>query len=115
MPATRTEYTTLAGNANIGMSVTTSNAPGAPVGAGPVVLDQFVKELATRLNSTVTSTTAVDVNSAPGLDYVIDIKGMGQNRGRVVAVGARVFNMYVVAVEPDLVDLERVTASFVPA
>lgn len=112
-PATRTEYTTLAGNTNVGVSVTAQKTPGpGPVTAA--MLDSFVKDLAARVNATVTGTTPIDFNGAPGLDYVIDINGVGQNRGRLITAGPRVFNIYMVAAQPNLVDLERVTSSFVP-
>ena len=114
-PAIRTEYMTLAGNTNIGISVTVPNDPAAAAPATAADLTAFVADLAARMNAKVTGTTPIDYNGSPGLDYVIDINGVGQNRGRIIGSGAKVFNIYIVAAQPNIADLERVSASFAPA
>jgi len=113
--STLDDYNTLAGQANIGVSVLTPTTPGAGATDPDTALRDYANALAARLNTQVGPTTPVQVNGSPGLDYLITVPGGGEMRGRLIKIGDRTFNLYIVSAQPQLADLERVTSSFVPA
>lgn len=104
-------YSALVGS-NIYVVSTIDVPPGALPADPATRLSAYAAQNAELLGGTPVNATPVDANGHPGLDYDVDLKGVGVTRTRAIVAGDRIYTIAVLGATPSADDFARVTGSF---